>query len=404
MTVDDHGRDLSHSSDGGQQNSNADGGRHSRRPDGGERPRDLYHDAGVDVDRGNEAAARYGQLAKRTMRPGVMGSIGGFAGGFALDLVKYPQPILVSGTDGVGTKLSVAAATGRHSTVGIDCVAMCVNDILCMGAEPLYFLDYLATGMLDVGQAAEVVAGVAEGCKEAGCALIGGETAEMPGMYGSGEYDIAGFAVGVVNADAVVDGSRISAGDVVLGLASNGLHSNGFSLVRRLVDQAGVGWDTHLPGWRGSVADELLRPTRIYVPTILAALEAGMPIRAMAHITGGGLVDNLPRCLPDGFGARLSLDNWERPAVFDWLLRQSGMSLVEAARVWNLGIGFTVVVPVNQVARVMDFLTDEGELVFPIGRVERMDEAWSAGPGGVRGDRLDGDDVAGERIRWEGLA
>lgn len=344
--------------------------------------RDLYREAGVNVDLGNEAARRYADVAKRTNRPGVLGGVGGFAGGFMLDVAKYPQPVLVSGTDGVGTKLAVAAATGRHSTIGIDCVAMCVNDILCMGAEPLYFLDYLATGALDVNLAEAVVAGVAEGCREAGCALIGGETAEMPGMYQPGEYDIAGFAVGVVNADKVVDGSTVRPGDIVLGLASNGLHSNGFSLVRKLVEQAGVRWDEHLPGWRGSVADELLRPTRIYVQAVLAALAAGLPIRAMAHITGGGLVDNLPRVLPAGLGARLSFDTWERPGVFDWLIRQSGMTLSEAARVWNLGIGFTVVVPVEAVGEVSDFLTDEGELVTPIGRIEACD---------------------GDRIVWEGL-
>jgi phosphoribosylformylglycinamidine cyclo-ligase len=340
--------------------------------------RDLYREAGVNVDLGNALAKRYGQIAAGTMRPGVAAGIGGFAGGFRLDLQRYPKPLLVSGTDGVGTKLAVAQATGRHSTIGIDCVAMCVNDILCLGAEPLFFLDYLATGKLDADAAEAVVAGIAEGCKEAGCALVGGETAEMPGMYPAGAYDIAGFAVGVVNEDAVVDGARIERGDVVLGLASNGLHSNGFSLVRRLVEQAGLRWEARLPGWRGSVADELLRPTRIYVHSILSALQAGLPIKGMAHITGGGLVDNLPRCLPQGLQARLSFDAWERHAVFDWLMRQGGMSLAAAARVWNLGIGFTVVVAPQEAQRVADFLTDLGESVVPIGRIEASPSAAAA--------------------------
>lgn len=331
---------------------------------------DRYREAGVNVDLGNQVAARYAQVAKRTRRAGVAAGIGGFGGAFQLDLQKYPKPLLVSGTDGVGTKLAIAHATGRHSTIGIDCVAMCVNDILCMGAEPLFVLDYLAVGKLDADAAEAVVAGVAEGCSEAGCALIGGETAEMPGMYADGAYDIAGFAVGVVNADEIVDGSRVQPGDIVLGLASNGLHSNGFSLVRKLVAQAGLGWTDHLPGWRGNVADELLRPTRIYVSSIRAALEADLPIKAMAHITGGGLTDNLPRCLPEGVRARLDFEAWERHAVFDWLLRQADMTLLEASRIWNLGIGFTLLVAASDAEAVSDFLSDLGETVFPIGRVE----------------------------------
>lgn len=340
--------------------------------------RDLYKEAGVNIDAGNEAATRYTGIAAATRRNGVFGRLGGFSGGFELDVQKYPQPILVSGTDGVGTKLKVAFATGRHDSIGIDCVAMCVNDILTSGAEPLYFLDYLAVGTLDVDVAAAIVAGVATGCMQADCALIGGETAEMPDVYQAGEYDLAGFAAGVVNKSAVIDGSTIVAGDVIIGLASNGVHSNGFSLIRKLIHAANLDWETSLPGWRGSIADELLRPTRIYVQPVRALLAAGVTIKGMAHVTGGGLADNVPRCLPAGVHAEILRDSWAMPPVFTWLLEQSGQSFEDAARIWNLGIGYVLVVSVLDAEHVMTLLSEQGETCFAIGQVARANDA-SAG-------------------------
>lgn len=328
-----------------------------------------YTEAGVNIAAGNEAARRYGPLAARTRRPEVMGGLGGFAGGFRLDLKKFPNPVLVSGTDGVGTKLKVAFATGRHDTVGIDCVAMCVNDILTSGAEPLFFLDYLAVGKLDVAVAETVVAGVAAGCEQAGCSLVGGETAEMPGMYGDGEYDLAGAAVGAVNEGEIVDGRTIRAGDAIIGLASNGLHSNGFSLVRQLVTAAGLTWDDEVPNWRGTVADELLRPTRIYVGAVMAMRKAGVHIKGMAHITGGGLVENLPRCLPAGCGVRLDIGSWPVPGVFSWLLAQSQLAWDEAARVWNLGVGYALVVDAADVEQVLSIAAEGEHDAYVIGHV-----------------------------------
>lgn len=331
--------------------------------------RDLYREAGVNIDAGNEAAGRYGQLAKRTLRQGVLGTIGGFAGGFKLDLKKYPNPVLLSGTDGVGTKLKIAFAANRHDTIGIDCVAMCVNDILTSGAEPLYFLDYLAVGHLNVDVAEAIVSGIAKGCAFAGCALIGGETAEMPSMYADGEYDVAGFAVGVVNEPDIIDGSQVEVGDVVLGLASSGIHSNGLSLVRKLVDEAGLDIFDTVPGWRGTVADELLQPTRIYVKAIQALLSSGVKVRAMAHITGGGLLENIPRVLKSSLNAELQMGNWDIPAVFQWLLEKSDMDFFEAARIWNLGIGYVVVVPLAQAKAAADVLMAAGETVYRIGTI-----------------------------------
>lgn len=344
---------------------------------------DLYRDAGVNIDAGNEAASRYADIAAKTKRPGVLGGIGGFSGGFELDVERYPQPVLVSGTDGVGTKLKVAFATGRHDTIGIDCVAMCVNDILTSGAEPLFFLDYLAVGKLDVDVAASIVAGVAAGCEDAGCALIGGETAEMPDVYQDGEYDLAGAVTGVVNKDKLLDGSQMQPGDVIIGLASNGVHSNGYSLVRKLVREAGLNWDNELPGWRGTVADELLRPTRIYVKSVLKLLGAGVTIRGMAHITGGGLIDNLPRCIPAGLDAEIILNSWPEPAVFDWLRHQAGLSFEDAARIWNLGIGYVIVVPVLEAEAAMEALSAEGETCYAIGQIARAK------------------DGAGKSVRWQ---
>ncbi len=330
---------------------------------------DKYKAAGVDIDAGNEAAKRYGQLAELTRRKEVLGRIGGFAGGFALDVTKYPQPILLSGTDGVGTKLKVAFAANKHNTIGIDCVAMCVNDILTSGAEPLFFLDYLATSNLDVDVAEAIVSGVSRGCEEAGCALVGGETAEMPGIYEDKEYDIAGFAVGVVNKPDIVDGSLIKPGDVVLGLASSGLHSNGYSLVRKIVKDAGLTFDDEVSGFVGSVAEELLIPTRIYVKSIQAVLNAKKPIHGMAHITGGGLLENIPRCLPAGTELQLKLGSWFVRPVYTWLQNQAGMTFIEAARVWNMGIGYVLVVPKEEAQDTIHILTENGESVYEIGQV-----------------------------------
>lgn len=332
---------------------------------------DLYKEAGVDIEAGNEAAARYKNLAKTTMRKEVLGQIGGFASGFAIDVTRYPEPVLVSGTDGVGTKLKVAFATNRHDTIGIDCVAMCVNDILTVGAEPLYFLDYLAVGHLDVGVAEAIVKGVADGCQMSGMALVGGETAEMPGMYADGEYDVAGFAVGVVNRSQMITGDAVQAGDVVLGLASNGLHSNGYSLVRKLVEEAGLSFGDTLPGTSTTVADTLLRPTRIYVEAIQALLASECPIHAMAHITGGGLIENIPRVLPDGLQVEIRRDSWTLHPIYTWLLQQSQMSLEDAARVWNLGIGYVVIVPEHSVDAAVQVLTATGETVYRIGEVSQ---------------------------------
>lgn len=331
---------------------------------------DLYKQAGVDVDAGNEAAKRYAKLAQRTRRPEVLGGIGGFAGGFQLDVQRFPNPVLVSGTDGVGTKLKVAFALHRHNTIGIDCVAMCVNDILTTGAEPLFFLDYFAVGKLEVNVAESVVAGVADGCEQAGCALIGGETAEMPDVYAAGEYDIAGTAVGVANRDEMIDGSRVAKGDVVLGLASSGLHSNGYSLVRKVIAEAGLAWEQEIPGSGKSVADELLTPTRIYVKSILHLLNSGVDIKGMAHITGGGIVENLPRCLPADTCAHIKRGSWFVPPVFTWLQHQTGMSFAETARVWNMGIGFVIIVDEVQAERAMELLDKAGETVYRIGTIE----------------------------------
>jgi phosphoribosylformylglycinamidine cyclo-ligase len=329
----------------------------------------AYRAAGVDIDQGNAAARRYAALAKSTYRPGVLGGIGGFAGGFELDLTKYPRPVLVSGTDGVGTKIKVAMATGRHDTIGIDCVAMSVNDILTCGAEPLFFLDYLAVHALDVDVAAAIVGGVAKGCAEAGCALIGGETAEMSDLYAAGEYDLAGTAVGVVNRDQLVDGSRVVPGDRVIGLASNGLHSNGYSLVRKLISERGLAWTDVVPEWGCTVADELLKPTRIYVKPVRALLDSGIGIKAMAHITGGGLPENLPRSLPQGAAARIVSHAWPTQPVFDWLLAESGLAFADAATIWNMGIGYVLVVAADEADKAIGMLRDLGQDAWVIGDI-----------------------------------
>ncbi len=328
----------------------------------------TYRDAGVDIDAGEELVRRIAPLAAATRRPGVLGGIGGFGGLFGLKETGYADPVLVSGTDGVGTKLKVAFLTGQHDTIGIDLVAMCVNDVLTIGAEPLFFLDYFATGHLDPATGEAVVAGIAEGCRQAGCALLGGETAEMPGMYADGEYDLAGFCVGAVERAALDDRRAPAVGDVLLGLPSSGLHSNGYSLARRAVlDQLSLPLEHPMAG--GSLGAVMMAPTRIYVGSVLSVLEThGAHIRAMAHITGGGLVDNLPRVLPDGLQADVDYGCWDEPAIYG-LIRSAGVEEAEMRRTFNLGIGYVLVVTPDALDAVSAALTEAGEAPVVIGRV-----------------------------------
>jgi phosphoribosylformylglycinamidine cyclo-ligase len=317
----------------------------------------TYRDAGVDIDAGDELVERIKPHVKRTLRPEVIGGLGGFGALFGVPR-GYEDPVLVSGTDGVGTKLKVAFATGRHDTIGIDLVAMCVNDIATSGAEPLFFLDYFASGKLDVAVGESVIAGIAEGCRQAGCALVGGETAELPGMYSDGEYDLAGFAVGIVERAKILDGKRIAPGDVVLGVASSGLHSNGYSLARKLLPL-----EEH--------ADLLLAPTKIYVKAIRAALAAG-DVKGIAHITGGGLVENPPRILADGQLMRLDESRWPLPTVFQ-KIAAAGVSRAEMRRTFNCGLGLVVVVAAGDGARVKDALESAGESAFVVGEIAAGD-------------------------------
>ena len=325
-----------------------------------------YRDSGVHIEAGNELVRRIRPAARETYRPGVLGAIGGFGALFELPLARYRNPVLVSGTDGVGTKLKLATALDCHDTVGIDLVAMCVNDILVTGAEPLYFLDYFATGRLDVDLAETVIRGIAEGCKLAGCALAGGETAEMPGMYGGNDYDLAGFAVGIVEKDRILDPADVRPGQVLLGLASSGPHSNGFSLIRRILRDSGVPADTPLDGTRLGAA--LLAPTRIYAGSMLRLLES-VPVAAAAHVTGGGISENLPRMLPGGTAAAVDLSAWEPPAVFRWLQEAGGIEPGEMLRTFNCGVGMVLVVDEVHADKAFTILRDQGETVFPIGRV-----------------------------------
>ena len=334
------------------------------------RDNDLYRQSGVDIDAGNESVQRIKPHAARTMRKEVLGALGGFGGGFLLAKEQYEEPVLVSGTDGVGTKLKLAFALDRHDTVGIDAVAMCVNDILAMGAEPLFFLDYFATGKLRPDVMEQVVKGIADGCVQSGAALIGGETAEMPGMYADGEYDIAGFAVGVAERAQLIDGSQVKPGDVLIGLPSSGVHSNGFSLVRKLVADAGVAWSDAPAALGQSVGDALLTPTRIYVQTIRSLLAARCEIRGMAHITGGGLIENVPRIIPEPFGCVIDVAGWPLPAVFTWLLSLGELPLETRYRTWNMGIGFVLVVSNADVEEVLEQLDQLGETAYVIGSVE----------------------------------
>ncbi|WP_051379132.1 phosphoribosylformylglycinamidine cyclo-ligase [Derxia gummosa] len=327
-----------------------------------------YKDAGVDIDAGDALVERIKPMAKRTMREGVLAGIGGFGALFEVPK-RYKEPVLVSGTDGVGTKLKLAFHLNKHDTVGQDLVAMSVNDILVQGAEPLFFLDYFACGKLDVDTAASVVGGIAKGCELSGCALIGGETAEMPSMYPDGEYDLAGFAVGAVEKSKIIDGKSIVAGDVVLGLASSGPHSNGYSLIRKIIERSGADLSADFHGQ--PLGHALLAPTRIYVKQVLAALEAhGTAIKGLAHITGGGLTENVPRVLPDTTRAVLDKASWSRPPVFDWLQSNGNVTDDEMHRVFNCGIGMVVVVAPEQAAAVSATLAAQGEQVFTIGRIE----------------------------------
>ena len=324
-----------------------------------------YRESGVDIDAGDALVERIKPFAKRTMRPEVLAGIGGF--GALVEIGKrFKDPVLVAGTDGVGTKLLLALALNRHDTVGIDLVAMSVNDVLVQGAEPLFFLDYFACGKLDVDVAASVIKGIAQGCEEAGCALIGGETAEMPGMYPDGKYDLAGFAVGVVEKSGIIDGRSIAAGDVVIGIASSGPHSNGFSLIRRIVEQSGA--DLRAPFDGVTLGAALLAPTRIYVKPVLALMHA-LPVKGMAHITGGGLLENVPRMLQPGLQARLSRSSWTRPPVFSWLQRHGNVADEEMHRVFNCGIGMVLVVASEHADRAIKALADGGERGLRIGTI-----------------------------------
>lgn len=335
----------------------------------------AYKQAGVDIEAGAELVERIKPHVKKTDRTGVVSGLGGFGAFFDLAKTGYKDPVLVSATDGVGTKLKVAIESGKHDTVGVDLVAMCVNDLVVQGAEPLFFLDYFACGKLDNDMAESVIAGIAEGCAQAGCALIGGETAEMPGMYAAKDYDLAGFAVGAVERDAMLTGERIKEGDVVLGLASNGLHSNGYSLVRHVFDSLNLAYDdrTLFDGTK-TYADVFMTPTRIYVKPLLDALKLagddGAPmIKGLAHITGGGLVENLPRILPDGLSADLDAASWDLPSVFGWLMQQGALRADDMALTFNCGIGMTIVCAPEHAAALRESLMQKGETVYQIGTI-----------------------------------
>ena len=324
-----------------------------------------YRDAGVDIEAGDALVEQIKPFAKRTMRPEVLGGIGGFGSLFAVPQ-KFKEPILVSGTDGVGTKLKLAFELNKHDTVGIDLVAMSVNDILVQGAEPLFFLDYFACGKLEVGVAAQVIKGIAQGCEQSGCALVGGETAEMPGMYPAGEYDLAGFAVGCADKSKLIDGTTIAAGDVVLGLASSGAHSNGYSLIRKLIEKSGIDFESDFHGRK--FKDVVMEPTRIYVKSLLKLIEA-LPVKGMAHITGGGITENIPRVLPAGLTAEIKASGWQLPPLFQWLQAQGNIVPSELYKTFNCGIGMAVIVAKEHVAQAKALLEASGETVFEIGHI-----------------------------------
>ncbi len=326
----------------------------------------TYKDAGVDIDAGNALIERIKPHVKKTMRSEVMTGLGGFGGLFDLDLSKHPEPVLVSGTDGVGTKLKLSWDLGRHDTIGIDLVAMCVNDILAGGAEPLFFLDYFATGKLDNDVAEEVIAGIAEGCQQAGCALIGGETAEMPDMYAPGEYDLAGFTVGVVNKPDMIDGSTIKEGDVLLGIASSGPHSNGYSLIRKIIELDKP--DLNQACGDKTLGEALIAPTQIYVRLMLDIL-ASQKLAGVAHITGGGLLENIIRIVPDGLGVKVDAHSWQMPEVFQWLQKAGSVATNEMYRTFNCGVGMVLVVEQDQVASIQSVITKHNMNSFVMGHV-----------------------------------
>ncbi|MET0532819.1 MAG: phosphoribosylformylglycinamidine cyclo-ligase [Steroidobacter sp.] len=330
----------------------------------------TYKDAGVDIEAGDELVERIKPAVKRSMRPEVLGGLGGFGALFEIPLDRYKKPVLVSGTDGVGTKLRLAIETGRHGTIGIDLVAMCANDVVVQGAEPLFFLDYYATGKLSVDVAETVIKGIVEGCIQAGAALIGGETAEMPSMYAEGDYDLAGFCVGIVEKDAIIDGRNTRPGDVIIGLPSSGPHSNGYSLIRKLLKTAKATPTTKIDS--GLLYDALLAPTRIYVKPLLALAKA-VPVRSFAHITGGGITENIPRVIPAGLEVQLSAKTWQQAPVFEWLQKAGAIANAEMYRTFNCGIGMTVCVAAEHCDKAMKTLTDLGEQPSVIGEVRRGD-------------------------------
>ena len=327
----------------------------------------TYADAGVDIDAGNALVEQIKPAAKRTARPGVMAGLGGFGALFDLKAAGFDDPVLVAATDGVGTKLRIAIDTGVVDTIGIDLVAMCVNDLVCQGAEPLFFLDYFATGRLETDHAVRIIQGIATGCEQSGCALIGGETAEMPGMYQAGDFDLAGFAVGAMERGSALP-ADVAEGDVLLGLASDGVHSNGYSLVRKLVEVSGLNWADDCPFATGTLGAALLAPTRLYVKPALSAINLG-GVNALAHITGGGLTENIPRVLPDGMGVQIDLDSWDLPPVFQWLAATGGMQSSELLKTFNCGIGMVLAVSADRADALSRQLTAEGEKVSVLGCV-----------------------------------
>lgn len=329
----------------------------------------TYADAGVDIDAGNELVERIKPAAKSTKRPGVMDGLGGFGAMFDLKAAGFKDPVLVSATDGVGTKLRIAIDTGYLDTVGIDLVAMCVNDLICQGAVPLFFLDYFATGKLDIDSATSVINGIAEGCRQANTALVGGETAEMPGMYEGDDFDLAGFSVGAMERGSTLP-RDVANGDVLIGLPSSGVHSNGYSLVRKIVEQSGFAWEDDCPFDDGPLAKHLLEPTKIYVRPAVAALETGK-LKALAHITGGGLTENLPRALPEGLGAEIDLNAWVRLPIFDWLISQAGLEQAEALKTFNCGIGMIAICAAEDVDAITDALAEEGVAPVVIGKINQ---------------------------------
>ncbi|EYR80814.1 MULTISPECIES: phosphoribosylformylglycinamidine cyclo-ligase [unclassified Shinella] len=335
----------------------------------------TYSDAGVDIDAGNLMVEKIKPAVRSTRRPGADGEIGGFGGLFDLKAAGFKDPVLVAANDGVGTKLKIAIDADRHDTVGIDLVAMCVNDLVVQGAEPLFFLDYFATGKLDPDQGAAIVEGIAEGCRQAGCALIGGETAEMPGMYSHGDYDLAGFAVGAAERGELLPSGDIAEGDVILGLASSGVHSNGYSLVRKIVTLSGLAWDAPAPfDTAKSLGEALLTPTKIYVKPLLKAIRETGSIKALAHITGGGFPENIPRVLPKHLAAEIDLAAVKAPAVFSWLAKTGGVAATEMLRTFNCGVGMIAVVPADKADAVIAVLAREGETAFRLGRMVARDE------------------------------